>query len=107
MKLYLAIKQTGHDITTVPESAWLKKLEHMVVNGNDVALGSLIHLFKENALNIGNSTYNNQSTREAINALGLDFPDINAKTFSKLISYFMKKSSIPSYKPESKQPVKH
>ncbi|OKP02968.1 non-ribosomal peptide synthetase [Xenorhabdus eapokensis] len=99
---YLAIKQTGHDITTVPESAWLEKLEHMVVNGDDVALGSLIHLFKEDALNIGHSTYNNQSTHEAINALGLDFPDINVKTFSKLISYFMDKASIPSYKPESK-----
>ncbi|WP_338803301.1 amino acid adenylation domain-containing protein [Xenorhabdus griffiniae] len=96
---YLAIKQTGHDITTVSESAWLEKLEQMVVSGNDVALGSLIHLFKENALNIGNSTYNNQSTHEAIKALDLDFPDINVKTFSKLISYFMNKEIIPSYKP--------
>ncbi|PHM73861.1 non-ribosomal peptide synthetase [Xenorhabdus kozodoii] len=95
--IYLAIKQAGYDVTTASESAWLEKLEQMVVNGDDVALGSLIHLFKENALNIGHNTYNNQSTREAIKALGLDFPDINVKTFSKLISYFMDTEIIQSY----------
>ncbi|PQQ31340.1 non-ribosomal peptide synthetase [Photorhabdus luminescens] len=104
---YLAITQAEYDITTVSESAWLEKLEQMVVNGDDVALGSLIHLFKENALNIGNSTYNNRSTREAIKVLGLDFPDINVKTFSKLISYFMNKEIIRSYDPENKQYVRH
>ncbi|WFQ81261.1 amino acid adenylation domain-containing protein [Xenorhabdus sp. SF857] len=104
---YLAIKQTGHDITPVSESAWLEKLEQRVVNGDEVALGSVIHLFKENALNIGNNIYNNQSTREALKTLGFDFPDINVKTFSKLISYFMDKAIIPSYQPESQQHVKY
>ncbi|MDC9583184.1 SDR family oxidoreductase, partial [Xenorhabdus sp. PR6a] len=87
--VYLAIKQTGHNITTASESEWLEKLEQMVVNGNDIALGSLIHLFKEKALNIGNNTYNNQITHEAIKGLGLDFPDINVQTFEKLICCFM------------------
>ncbi|MCT8354498.1 thioester reductase domain-containing protein, partial [Photorhabdus kayaii] len=104
---YLAITRTEYDITTVSESAWLEKLEQMVVNGDDVALGSLIHLFKENALNIGNSIYNNRSTHEAIKVLGLDFPDINVKTFSKLISYFMNKEIIQSYDTESKQHIRH
>ncbi len=92
--IYLAIRQKVHDITTTSESDWLEKLEKMVVKGDDVALGSLIHLFKENALNIGNNTYNNQSTHEAIKSLGLDFPDINVKTFERLLSYFMDKEII-------------
>ncbi|CCW30868.1 putative nonribosomal peptide synthetase TomB [Xenorhabdus nematophila F1] len=104
---YLAIKQTGHNITTASESEWLEKLEQMVVDDNDVALGSLIHLFKENALNIGNSTYNNQITHEAIKDLGLDFPDINVQTFEKLICYFMDREIIQSYKPKPKQPIRY
>ncbi|MDR0218144.1 MAG: amino acid adenylation domain-containing protein [Enterobacteriaceae bacterium] len=88
---YLAIKKMGYDITTSSESEWLEKLEQMVVNGEEVALGSLIHLFKEDALNIGNNIYNNQRTHEAIKLLGFDFPDIDVKTFEKLICHFMGK----------------
>ncbi|WP_319940065.1 non-ribosomal peptide synthetase family protein [Xenorhabdus littoralis] len=105
--VYQAIKQRKHNIVTVSETEWLEKLEQMVVRGDDVALGALIHLFKENALNIGNSTYNNQSTHETIKSLGLNFPDINVKTFEKLISYFMDKEIIQSYKPEHNQYVKY
>ncbi|OTA21794.1 peptide synthase [Xenorhabdus beddingii] len=98
--IYQAIEQTGHDIEIVSESKWLEKLEQMVVDGHDVALGSLIHLFKEDVLNIGDHLYNNQITCKAIKTFGLDFPNINVETFKKLIGYFMDKEIINNPKNE-------
>ncbi|MDC9622013.1 amino acid adenylation domain-containing protein [Xenorhabdus sp. XENO-7] len=87
--VYKAIESTGHSIETMSEETWLEKLEQMVVDGYDVALGSLIHLYKEEALNIGDCTYNNEITINAIKASGFDFPNINVNTFTRMISYFM------------------
>ncbi|CDL86069.1 non-ribosomal peptide synthetase [Xenorhabdus cabanillasii] len=96
--VYLALKYKGYNIKTVSQSVWLEKLEKMVVNGDEVALGSLIHLFKEQTLNISNNTYNNQITRQMIKNCGFDFPDITVRTFTKLIAYFMDKKHEPEYK---------
>ncbi|MEX0444768.1 amino acid adenylation domain-containing protein [Xenorhabdus sp. SGI246] len=93
--VYLALKHKGYNIKTVSQSVWLEKLEEMVVNGDDVALGSLIHLFKEQTLSVGNNTYNNQMTRQMIKNCGFDFPDITVRTFTKLIDYFMDKKYEP------------
>ncbi|CDH07884.1 hypothetical protein XBO1_650001 [Xenorhabdus bovienii str. oregonense] len=87
--VYKAIESTGYSIETISEEIWLEKLEQMVVGGYDVALGSLIHLYKEEALNIGDCTYNNEITINAIKASGFDFPNINVNTFTRMISYFM------------------
>ncbi|PHM26161.1 non-ribosomal peptide synthetase [Xenorhabdus budapestensis] len=40
--VYLALEYKGYNIKTVSQSVWLEKLEKMVINGDDVALGSLI-----------------------------------------------------------------
>ncbi|MBC8943670.1 non-ribosomal peptide synthetase [Xenorhabdus indica] len=96
--VYLALKHKGYNIKTVSQSVWLEKLEKMVVNGDDVALGSLVHLFKEQTLTIGNNTYNNQMTHQMIRNCGFDFPDITVRTFTKLIAYFMDKKYEPEYK---------
>ncbi|MCA7014962.1 amino acid adenylation domain-containing protein [Dickeya dadantii] len=92
--VYQAIRQCGYTFDITSSANWLTQLEAYVKAGEDVALGSAIHLFKEAALNIGEQVYHNYMTQEKLAERGLFFPAITCESFANMINYFHKKGIL-------------
>ena len=93
--VYRAIHALGYPLKITSDSLWLQQLERLVTAGRDVALGPVIHLFNENALDTGNNLYLNQATAQRLTQLGLYFPELSEDTFMRTITYFQRQGEIP------------
>lgn len=92
--VYQAIRKCGYTLNITSSENWLAQLEAYVKAGDDIALGPVIHLFKEASLNIGQHIYHNYLTQKKLANRGLSFPDITHESFIKMITYFHKQGTL-------------
>ena len=92
--VYRAIRSLGYPLETTSDGEWLQQLELCVTQGREVALGPVIHLFKENLLDTGDNAYGNPETTKRIAQLGLRFPELSEETFKRMIVYFQRQNEI-------------
>ncbi|WP_368082717.1 amino acid adenylation domain-containing protein [Klebsiella michiganensis] len=92
--VYRAIRSLGYPLETTSDGEWLQQLELCVTQGREVALGPVIHLFKENLLDTGDNAYGNPETTKRIAQLGLRFPELSEETFKRMIVYFQRQKEI-------------
>ncbi|WP_148653620.1 hypothetical protein, partial [Klebsiella pneumoniae] len=87
-------RSLGYPLETTSDGEWLQQLEQCVTQGREVALGPVIHLFKENLLDTGDNAYGNPETTKRIAQLGLRFPELSEETFKRMIVYFQRQKEI-------------
>ncbi|MFE0877071.1 amino acid adenylation domain-containing protein [Streptomyces smyrnaeus] len=93
--VHTAIREAGYPLEVVSSEQWFASLEAAAARAGDNALAAAVPLFQEGALELGENVYGNDTTRHALQRLGMAFPPIDVEAVSRMIDYFRRAGELP------------
>ncbi|WP_158566872.1 non-ribosomal peptide synthetase family protein [Actinomadura craniellae] len=86
--VFAAIRAAGYGLDLVPADDWLAALADRSGEDGGYSLASLVPLFEEGVLELGDHLYTNEATARELRALGTEFPAADGAWITAMIGYF-------------------
>ncbi|MFI6230578.1 amino acid adenylation domain-containing protein [Micromonospora echinospora] len=83
-----ALASAGHRLRTVTAQEWLAALEAAPADPDGSSLASLVPLFREGAMKLGEHRYVNDRTTGDLARLGLEMPTVDPGWITSMLAYF-------------------
>ena len=92
--VFAALESIGRRPRPVPAREWLAALEAAPVGTDGSSLASLVPLFREGVMELGDHRYVNERTVRLLTSLGLDVPAADQAWITSMIRYFAETGQV-------------